>query len=105
MMPATPAPYDPETRSLRWFVAQYTSGACSGCGTPIHEGEEIAYSGNQEEGQYLVRRECCDAPDVYVSESSTRPSRVKVMPTGKTKRDVCSRCFIIHTAAQGDECE
>jgi hypothetical protein len=30
---------------------------------------------------------------------------IPVMPPGRTKADRCDKCFIIHTTAQGDECQ
>lgn len=30
---------------------------------------------------------------------------IAVLPRGKTGKDKCNRCFIIHTPGQGDECE
>jgi hypothetical protein len=107
-MAATPAMYDPNNPLLYWFEAQFTSGKCCGCGEQIAEGDQIAYTGG-EGNRSLVRRECCGlAAESNGAEFNAfnrgRASGITVMPPGG-KRPACTRCFIIHTPAQGDECE
>jgi len=104
VMPATPAMFDPDAEPLRWFTASFKGGHCRHCGEDIEEGDEMAYASDRQ----IVRRECCgDDPQQpeLITNPRNRPSEQRVMPTGKTKRDACSRCFIIHTAGQGDDCD
>lgn len=95
-MVATPQ-YIPEYRG---FSASFTRGNCGVCDHPIRRGDDIRYSDNT-----LVRRACCENEEPLVGPTD-QPSdpRPAVMPPGKTKVDLCNQCFLIHTAAQGDEC-
>lgn len=102
-MPATPHPIGPA--QTNWFLATFTGGTCSGCKTIINEGDTIGYI----DGIGLVRKDCCTvdgSTDDFELGTLTRTRRpeLRVMPHGKTKHDTCPNCFIIHTAAQGDEC-
>jgi hypothetical protein len=97
-MPATPSfmPGDPG------FAARYP-GICCRCGNRIDVSDLIAY----DEDDAIYGIECCGdvVPDAEPFTAKKGVEPIRVMPTGKTKRDACSRCFIIHTTAQGDECE
>lgn len=103
-MSATPARYNPDGRLLHWFEAQFSSGRCSSCGERINEGDDIAYTGD-EGTRAIIRRDCCGlAAELYRESDNDREPRIAVMPPGG-KRPACMRCFIIHTPAQGDQCE
>lgn len=95
-MPATPREIPPD--EPRMFTARY-HGIC-GCGDEFYEGDMIGYNLSGT----LFAQQCCGHSPEPTPNQERQPN-IRVMPTGKTKRDVCSRCFIIHTAAQGDECE
>jgi hypothetical protein len=104
-MPATPQTIV-EDPGPHWILASFTGGHCGQCKTPIHEGDEIAYLDDT-----LIRRECCAETGMYLSDTELananrgRVDRVLVMPRGKTAKDRCPRCFIIHTVGQGDSCD
>lgn len=106
-MPATPKHYlgNPDAE-FRWFEARYP-GSCAGCGDPFEAGSQIGYAAStgEDSRDQLIARACCgDGLGVTDAELMSRNKPVRVMPPGKTARDRCNRCFMIHTAAQGDEC-
>lgn len=84
------------------FPARY-EGLCIPCGEDIKRDDMIIL--HRVHG--YIHEECAD---IDPSES-TRDEQVIVprerptMPPGKTVRDRCDRCFLVHTAAQGDECQ
>ena len=99
MVAATPQYVDDRSP---WFIASF-GGTCNGCDTPFQAGAEIAYD---DDNQIIGR--CCHDGTVFDGSMlvvDTRKTPMKVMPPGKTKADRCPRCFIIHTTAQGDECQ
>lgn len=88
---------------MEGFAARYP-GTCVGCGNRFDISALVAY--NEDDQLYGV--ECCgylsmDEPGDIDAKAGRE--KIRVMPTGKSKRDACPRCFIIHTAGQGDECE
>lgn len=86
----------------RAFKAQYP-GNCISCGVAILPGDQIFYAPGNEAPSGLG---CCgDRPDDELTvvqrrdetESSENPADTiaRVMPRGRTARDMCSRCFQI----------
>lgn len=76
------------------FQASYP-GECYGCGLSFETGATLRY----KDGNVHVDHDCSTASEgpVYVTEArSDGRARINVMPTGKTARDVCTKCFIIH---------
>lgn len=101
---------------LRWFHARYSSGNCMSCGGLVHKGDRIALVGDQILGDCCeeVRHDLFDDPgpqgvpgraDDPFEEPARRTTVREVMPPGRTARDACPRCFIVHTIPQGDECQ
>lgn len=79
------------------FRARYP-GVCPACGDPYERGMMVRYNGNDE----IV---CCDEEGSgFDSFTPGRTPGIAVMPRGKTKRDVCGACFMIHASGQV-ECE
>lgn len=92
-MTATPA-YVPEIGPP--FQAKY-SGECYGCGEPFEVGTMLRY----KDDNLYVDHTCDSDGPVYVTEKrSDGRAPINVMPTGKTARDRCDQCFIIHTTNQ-----
>jgi hypothetical protein len=103
--------------TVNWFEAEFTSGECSACSEPIKRGDLIAYgtgtpldTGLLNAVRTMVGQKCCgDNTDLVAVESKYIDSRDltgrhPVMPHNRTARDVCIKCFLIHTIAQGKEC-
>lgn len=84
------------------FSARYP-GQCLPCGEAIKVGEAIT---NHPEHGY-IHEECTDVEpaESAADERTTVPRERPTMPPGKTARDRCDRCFLIHTAAQGSDCQ
>lgn len=81
------------------FEARY-GGRCGNCGSDISVGDWVFY--DQETGK-LIRVECCvdDIPVESTRATSDEPIKLSsVMPRGKTKADMCTSCFIIHSPGQ-----
>lgn len=107
------ATVQPIAAAIRWFKARYT-GKCGACETLFHDGDQIGYT----DEHILVGLECCGGSELvslpHEAESFTgadfdsfnhgRPPAIRVMPTGKTAKDVCMSCFMIHSVGQGDTC-
>lgn len=85
------------------FPARY-SGLCIPCGEDIKPGESII---NHSDAGY-IHEECAENVGKVAQTHDAREAAVHrtrpVMPTGKTAKDRCNKCFIIHTAGQ-DGCE
>lgn len=95
-MSATPRLIEPpgdEPRYSPVWPARYP-GTCGNCGQSFDVGDEI-----RRDGGTIVGTMCCtiDGP----REPDHTP---EVMPRGKTARDRCDRCFIVHGTGQV-ECE
>jgi len=67
------------------------SGRCGNCGELFAPGAEVFY--NQDDA--LIAWDCCGEQDDSRPAVSEVTPRDRVMPRGKTVRDVCSRCFQI----------
>lgn len=78
------------------FPARY-AGRCGNCDESFAPGDEVFYAPPDET---LTGVECCG----HVSESRPATPEVtlvdQVMPRGKTAKDRCDRCFIVHTPGQ-----
>lgn len=90
---------------MKTFPAKY-SGLCIPCGEEIQRDDEITH----HEVVGYVHVHCindadAEAPGLPRERRSPATRAVDVMPRGKTVRDRCDRCFLVHTAAQGGECE
>lgn len=90
---------------MKTFPARYP-GLCLPCGEDIQQDDEITH----HEVTGYVHVHCVDdadaqAPSLPRDRRDPSVRTVDVMPHGKTARDRCDRCFLVHTAAQGDECE
>jgi hypothetical protein len=84
------------------FPAKYP-GFCLPCGEPIKQQEFII---NDPQHGY-IHEECTDiepAQSAPERRESSGPTHA-VMPPGKTPKDRCSQCFLVHTPAQGEECQ
>jgi len=85
--------------------AQY-SGLCIPCGEDILPGHSITL--NAEHG--YIHEECTDiqpAESNGADFDSFNPGRtpgIPVLPRGKTSKDRCNTCFIVHAPGQ-DGCE
>jgi hypothetical protein len=81
------------------FPARY-DGMCLPCGEPIVQGESIT---NHPDAGY-VHEDC--AEDVGKTPQTAVERRVRddparaTMPRGKTARDRCDRCFMVHSPGQ-----
>lgn len=76
--------------ALVWFAAKYRH-RCSACNSPIEVGDMIA----KVDGAY-VGLECCTG--------TVNASFDSLLPHGKTPKDACPKCFIVHSSMQ-TECE
>lgn len=84
------------------FPARY-NGLCNPCAEDILKGQSIT---NHREYGY-VHEECALA-DEQPRESDEQPTEypshgrapIAVLPRGKTAKDRCDKCFIIHTPGQ-----
>jgi hypothetical protein len=102
--------------TVRYFAAQF-NGSCSTCGTGFSEGDQIGFNAENE----IVAEDCCGGAidfepkltsvdgsiqwDDHDGSINGKKPRIAVMPTGRTAKDRCNRCFLIHTRGQGDECQ
>lgn len=101
---------------INYFAARF-SGKCATCNQGFNDGDQIGY--DQED--QIVGLECCGGTstgelNVLTIEAETsdgvdfdsfnrgRAPSIRVMPTGKTAKDRCDRCFMIHAVGQGSEC-
>jgi hypothetical protein len=84
------------------FPASY-NGLCIACGEDIKRGEMIVIS---DVG--YVHEECREdvgkAPEATTERRSSDPDHTATIPRGKTAKDRCGSCFIIHTPGQ-EGCE
>jgi len=80
---------EPDDTVLNWFSAKHP-GNCCGCGIRFKEGVDIAYLDGA-----IVARDCCMGTGVMLE---------KIMPRGKSPKDYCRKCFLIHSTLQ-TECE
>jgi hypothetical protein len=91
---------------MKTFPARYTGGLCLPCDIVIERGDEITHHPTVG----YVHVHCYDrandaAPELPAERRAGVVRTVDVMPRGKTARDRCDRCFLVHTEAQGDDCE
>lgn len=108
--------------NIRWFEAEFEGGSCGACREPIKRSMRIGYIGYGS-NRILVGFECCQGEghddESYVlpagdeeplsigddEDGALRITNVRaVMPPGRNKTDSCTKCFTIHTQAQGSEC-
>lgn len=82
---------------LNWFTLKYDT-KCASCKTPLYAGLQGAYFAGEIIGG------CCEEDPVIRSHESTTPKHIPVMPRGKTAKDRCDRCFMVHASGQ-TECE
>ena len=84
------------------FAARF-AGRCGGCGELFEAGAQVFYAPPDD---VLTVEECCG--DAAQTEPRATLSEVtpadKVMPRGKTAKDRCDLCFIVHAAGQ-ESCE
>ena len=90
---------------MKTFPAKYP-GLCIPCGEDIEQGDEITH---HDVAGYVHLR-CIDQADAEAPglprERRTPAIRTTdVMPRGKTARDACGSCFLVHTPPQGDDCQ
>lgn len=87
-----------------WFESQYP-GKCVECGEPFVAGTMVRYNADG----LLVTSECGDVDTLVTADTFAVMDNSKdphpVMPPGRTVADRCNRCFLIHTPAQGNECQ
>jgi len=105
-MPRLPArPTDRDTLVSSTFVgpveidAQY-HGNCGRCFGKVRPGDVLT----RVDGEWLAQ--CC-APEALAElavETKEKEPEIKVLPRGKTAKDICMKCFIIHANGQ-TECE
>lgn len=83
------------------FQARY-KGLCLPCGEDIHKGEWLTT--HPEYG--YIHEECTDVePAQSQGESRSARSPIpSVLPRGKTAKDRCDDCFMVHSDGQ-DGCE
>ncbi len=86
------------------FTAKFP-GSCARCGTPFDAGADVFYVG----GDLYASDGCEDITEESIgaefdSFTRGRTPGIAVMPRGKTKRDRCDKCFMIHASGQV-ECE
>lgn len=77
------------------FEARYP-GVCAACGDPFERGTIVRYDSDDN----VV---CCTTTDDHTA-SAGHDDQIPVMPHGKTARDVCPHCYMIHASGQV-ECE
>jgi hypothetical protein len=85
------------------FPARF-HGLCMPCGEDIQVGESIA---NHPDHGYIHEDCWGDAdniPQMPGERRSPRDHTPVTMPRGKTAKDRCGRCFIVHASGQVD-CE
>lgn len=78
------------------------AGRCGNCGELFEVDAEIFY----DETDAILGKECCgaDGRDSVRGLEDEKVPVSRVMPRGRTAKDVCLRCFIVHTLTQ-TECE
>ena len=98
---------------IKWFEAKWP-GVCGVCRDSFQAGDWIGYlAGPDDDPDVLIARSCCgDGDGMSLNEGSDfdafnrgRPTGINVLPRGKSGKDACRRCFIIHTVGQGDDCD
>lgn len=83
------------------FIAKYRF-SCGRCGEQHDPGTEAQY---EPDTSTVSAMECVEAYESPVEGSAPTYRPDRVMPRGKTAKDRCNRCFMVHTAGQGDECQ
>lgn len=84
------------------FQAKY-KGFCIPCDEDIFPGEWI--TDHPKHG--YIHEECTDIEAPSQKREKATPDgspRVDVLPRGKTAKDRCNRCFMVHSTGQAD-CE
>ena len=83
------------------FKAKFT-GKCGNCGEPFEVDDEVRYDRTT-----LVGTTCCtiDAPSEGDTFNHSRDPAIRVMPHGKTKRDMCLKCFQIPSSNGSCGCD
>lgn len=100
---------------INYFAARF-SGKCASCQVAFEPNDLIGY----DEDDNIVGLECCGGiPSDEVNTLTVEPESdgsgfdsfhpgrspdIRVMPTGKTAKDKCPRCWMIHAVGQGDDC-
>ncbi len=76
-----------------YIFAAATAGKCGICATTYHAGEKVT----RTEDDLLVVIGCCgDLLDEESNEATDQSTKLPpVMPRGKSKKDMCPRCFQI----------
>lgn len=90
---------------MRTFPARFST-LCLPCDSLIEPGDECVR--HDEVG--TIHLHCLDKVDEHIAGQPAERREgvvrtIDVMPRGKTARDSCNRCFLVHTPAQGDDCE
>lgn len=95
----------------RSFPAQY-AGYCASCGAAVLPGDDLFYAPGNEAPSGL---DCCgdkDNADLIVTQrrdteddADMTVDAAKVMPHGRTARDMCSQCFQIPAANSSCGCD
>lgn len=73
------------------FPAAY-AGRCRSCGTVFEPGTEVFYGRGEDT---VTVWECCGDDDGRALTQAERIPLGRVLPHGKSKRDMCGRCFQI----------
>lgn len=86
------------------FTTQYT-GKCAGCGETFPPGTAARYMPNPSGGVDVIVMDCCEEPAEsngadFDSFNRGRAPGIAVLPRGKTGRDKCNRCFMVHSPGQ-----
>lgn len=78
--------------SIKWFSAQFR-GSCGTCGKRFEAGDQVGYTKDDVNGEdILVALECCAGTGIEDIKD--------LIPRGKTAKDACTLCFIIHSTNQ-----
>lgn len=85
---------DPTNQPPHVFAAKFP-GECAGCGQRFESGDEVMY----RDDELCIAHECESPADITISRN-----KIRVMPHGRTAKDKCPRCFIVHASGQV-ECE
>jgi hypothetical protein len=91
---------------VKIFKADY-AGTCSECQSSFRTGTEVAYL--QSTGELIAA--CCINSEIAAADAvasggdfdSFTPGHtpgIAVLPRGKTKKDMCPSCFIVHSPGQ-----
>lgn len=75
--------------SIKYFPAQHRQ-RCGECQMMIEIGDQVSYNDGK-----IVGLDCC--------AGLGHPDLKGLIPHGKTAKDACKTCFIIHASAQ-EEC-